>query len=446
MSAAKSGSGRGKKDSASPSNGRRVAVVMGLRTPFVKSSGLFGDLTAVDLATAVVQELVQRAELDAREIDMLVFGQVVPTMLATAIGREVVLRSGLPRSIEAHTVSRACATSIQSIADASNGITLGHADVAIAGGAESLSDAPIFTSKPLSKALVEASRGKNIQQKLGAFRGLNAKDLLPVPPALKEPTTGLTMGESCEKMAKENGIRREDQDRVALDSHKNAAAAIESGKLKDEVMTFMVPPKFKEAVEKDNLVRKDTSFEALSSLKPVFDRKYGTVTAGNSSPLTDGASAVLLMSEEKAKELGYKPLGYVRSYAFAGLDPSEQLLMGPAYSTPIALDRAGLKLSDMDLIDMHEAFAAQILSNLQAFSSKEWAKKKLGRDEAIGEVDPAKFNVNGGAIAIGHPFAASGARMVTSTLRELQRRDKQFGLVTLCAAGGLGASVVLERA
>lgn len=425
---------------------RRVAVVKGLRTPFVKAGGGFADLSAVDLGSTVVAELVQRAELDPAEIDQVVFGQVVPSQLATLIGREVVLRAGLPKKVEAHTVSRACATSVQAIASAASAIALGHADVAIAGGAESLSDAPLFASKPLARALIEASRARTLKAKLQAFRGLSMKDIAPIPPAIKEPTTGLTMGESAEKMARENGIRRDEQDRVALESHRKAAAALEAGKLADEIMTVLVPPKYDKAVGQDNLVRKDTSLEALAQLKPAFDRRYGTITAGNSSALTDGAAAVLLMSEQKAKALGYTPLGFVRSWAFAALDPNEQLLMGPAYATPVALQRAGLDLRQMDLVDMHEAFAAQILSNLQAFASRTWAQKKLNRNTAIGEIDASRFNVNGGSIALGHPFGATGARMVTTTLREMGRRDAQYGLVTLCAAGGLGAAMVLERA
>jgi acetyl-CoA acyltransferase len=429
-----------------PSTVRRVAVVMGLRTPFVRSGTGFSDASAIELGTALVKELVQRSDLDAREIDQVIFGQVVPSPLSTFIAREVVLRAGLPKNIEAHTVSRACATSIQAIASAHDAIALGRADVAIAGGAESLSDAPLFTSKPLARALVEASRGKDLKTKLNAFRGLQIKDIAPVPPAIKEPTTGLTMGESAEKMARENGIRREDQDRLALQSHQKAAAALGSGMLRDEILPVLAPPKYAQVVAEDNLVRKDASLEALAQLKPVFDRRYGTITAGNSSALTDGAAAVLLMSEEKARALGYPVLGFVRSFAFAALDPNEQLLMGPAYATPIALDRAGLRLKDIGVIDMHEAFAAQVLSNLNAFASRDWAEKKLGRNEAIGEIDPKKFNLSGGSIALGHPFAATGARMVTTTLREMQRLDAQFGLVTLCAAGGMGASMVLERA
>lgn len=427
-------------------SGRRVAIVMGLRTPFVKSGTGFADLSAVDLGTLVVSELVQRSEIDPMEIQHLVFGQVVPAPLDTLIGREVTLRSNLPKQVVAHTVSQACTTSIRAMVDCHDAIALGRTDVAIAGGADSLSDAPLFLSRPLAKALIDASRAKTMAQRLGAFRKIKLKDVAPTPPSIKEPTTGLTMGESAEKMARENRIKREDQDRFAFESHKRAAAAIESGRFKDEVMAVAVPPRFKNVVADDNLVRKDTTLEALAGLRPVFDKRNGTITAGNSSPLTDGAAALLLMSEGKAKALGYKPLGFIKSFAFSAIDPGEQLLMGPAYSTPIALDRAKLKLKDLDLVDMHEAFAAQVLSNLQAFASKDFAQKKLGRDEALGEVDPARLNVNGGSIALGHPFAATGARMVTQTLRELERRGGQYGLLTICAAGGMGASVVLERA
>ncbi|HEY3447013.1 MAG TPA: acetyl-CoA C-acyltransferase FadI [Myxococcales bacterium] len=426
-------------------SGRRVAIVMGLRTPFVKSGTGFADLSAVDLGTAVVSELVQRSEIDPREVQSLVFGEVVPAPLDTLIAREVALRSNLPKSVEAHTVSRACATSVQAMASCHDAIVLGRCEVAIAGGAESLSDAPLFASRPLAKALIEASRGKTMAAKLGAFRRLKLKDMAPTPPSIKEPTTGLTMGESAEKMARENGIKREDQDRLAFESHRRASAAIESGKFKDEVMAVSVPPKYRTVVAEDNIVRKDATLEALSGLRPVFDKRNGTITAGNSSPLTDGAAALLMMSEEKAKALGYTPLGFLRSFAFAAIDPADQLLMGPAWSTPVALERARLKLKDMDLVDMHEAFAAQVLSNLQAFASREFAQKRLGRDEAIGEVDPGRLNVNGGSIALGHPFAATGARMVTQTLRELGRRGGQYALLTICAAGGMGASVVLER-
>ena len=428
-----------------PQGNRRVAIIGGLRTPFVKANTVFNDLTALDLGRIVVQELVQRYDLDPEQIDELVFGQVVPSLTASSIARELVLLSGLPRRIETHTVMRACATSIQAAVDVARSISLGMADVGIAGGTESMSDPPIFTSRPLAHALVSASKAKNLASRIKPFQQLKGRDLLPVPPAIAEYTTGMSMGDSAEKMAEENGITRLEQDQITLASHHNAARAWKAGYFKDEVMSVNVPPKYKDVAATDNLVREDTSLEALTALKPVFDRRYGTVTAGNSYPLTDGAAALILMSEEKAKALGYQPLGFIKSYAFAATDPGEQLLQGPAYAAPIALDRAGMKLSDIELIDMHEAFAAQIASNIQAFGSKAFAAK-LGRKAALGEVNRDRLNVNGGSIALGHPFAATGARILHQSLRELKRRNLGTALVTVCAQGGQGAAVVLERA
>ena len=425
--------------------GRRAAIVAGLRTPFVKAGTDFKDLSAVELGALVVNELVARSGIPPKEFDSVVFGQVIPSPTVTLIGREMVLRTQLPRSVQAHTVARACATSIQTTTDAADQIRLGHSDCAISGGAESLSDAPIFATRALAQGLVELSRAKTLADRIRILSTLRPKDFTPQPPALKEPTTGLTMGESAELMAQKNGISREAQDRVAYESHRRAGAAWESGKFDAEVMHVPVPPRFERIATRDNVVRKDTTLEALAALRPVFDRRYGTITAGNASPLTDGAAALVLMSEEKARALGIQPLGFVRSYAYAALDPREQLLQGPAYAAPIALDRAGLRLADMDLVDMHEAFAAQVLSNLKAFASKDFAEKELGRSEPLGEIDPAKLNVNGGSIALGHPFAATGARMILQTLRELKRRKGQHALITVCAAGGLGAALVLER-
>ena len=253
------------------------------------------------------------------------------------------------------------------------------------------------------------------------------------------------MGESAEKMAKENGISREAQDRFALQSHHRAAAATESGRFKDEVMTVVVPPKYENIVETDNTIRADTSLESLAKLRPVFDRKYGTITAGNASPLTDGAAAVVLMAEEKAKSLGIKPIGFIKSYAFAATDPNDQLLQGPVFALPTALERAKITLKDIGVIEMHEAFAAQVLSNIQWMGSKKIAEQKLGRSEPIGEIDPEKINRTGGSIALGHPFGATGARIVTTVCNELQRTGEQYGLLTVCAAGGMGAAMILER-
>ncbi len=425
--------------------GRRAAVVAGLRTPFVKAGTDFNDLSAVDLAALVVNELVARSGVAPKEFDSVVFGQVVPSSTVTLIGREVVLRTQLPRTVEAKTVARACATSIQTTTDAADQINLGHADCVVSGGAESMSDAPIFASRHLAQSLVELSRAKTLGDRLKIVSALRPKDFTPQPPALKEPTTGLTMGESAELMAQKNGISREAQDRVALESHRRASAAWESGRFDAEVMHVAVPPAYDRIAARDNIVRKDTTLDALGQLKPVFDKRYGTITAGNASPLTDGAAALILMSEEKARALGIRPLGFVKAYAYAALDPRDQLLQGPAYAAPVALDRAHLTLRDMDLVDMHEAFAAQVLSNLKAFASKDFAEKELGRKEPLGEIDPSKLNVNGGSIAIGHPFAATGARMILQTLRELDRRGGQHALLTVCAAGALGAALVLER-
>jgi acetyl-CoA acyltransferase len=423
----------------------RVAVVAGLRTPFAKQATAYRNLSALDLGKTVVAELLARTGIDPRDVQQVVYGQVVPSLQAPNIAREIVLLTGMPRDIEAYSVSRACATSYQSTVNVALAIETGAIDCGIAGGADSASDVPIAVSKKLAAALVEASKARSLKDRIAAFAGIGPKDLLPVPPALKEYTTGLTMGESAEKMAKENHIPREKQDEIAHMSHTRAARAWAEGRFNDEVMEVFVPPTF-EGIREDNLVRKDSKLESYAKLKPVFDRKHGTITAGNSSPLTDGASALLLMSEEKVKSLGLTPLGYIRSYAFAAIDPAGQMLMGPSYATPKALDAAGLKLSDLDLIDMHEAFAAQVLSNTQAFASKKFAEEKLGRSEPIGEIDFDKFNVNGGSIAIGHPFAATGARQITQTLRELRRRGGQFALCTACAAGGLGAAMVLEAA
>src|SRR6266849_6624371 len=286
----------------------RVAIVRGLRTPFAKSGTSFARLSALDLGKMAVTELIERSGIDPATVQEVVFGNVIPSVKAPNIAREIVLGTGLPRKIPGYTVGKACASANQAIASASDLITRGYADIVIAGGAESLSDIPILFSKNFSDALVTASKQKSVGGKLGAFRRIRPKDLAPDAPAIAESTTGLTMGESAEKMAKENGISREAQDRFALQSHHRAAAATASGRFKDEVMTVIVPPKYENIVDADNLIRADTSFESLSKLRPVFDKKYGTITAGNSSPLTDGAAAVLLMSEERAKAEGLKPM------------------------------------------------------------------------------------------------------------------------------------------
>ena len=424
--------------------GERIAIVEGVRTPFARQSTAYKNMSAQELARIVVKELILRSEIDPKEVGLCVYGQVVPSVHAPNIAREVVLGTGLPKDVDAFSVSRACATSFQALTSAAESILAGQHDTAIVGGADSASDVPVTVSTKLARALVDLTKAKTLPQRLRILAQLGPKDLLPIAPAIKEPTTGMTMGESAQKMAREAGITREAQDEFAHRSHQRAAAAWRDGIFEREVMHVLPPPKFDKPIVEDNTVRKDGSLEAYAKLKPAFDRKYGTVTAGNSSPLTDGASALLVMSEAKANALGLKPLGFLRSWAYAALDPAGWMLMGPAHSTPLALDRAGITLADLDLIDIHEAFAAQVLCNLQAFGSKKYAQEHLGRSEAIGEVDDAKMNVHGGSISLGHPFAATGARMVNTVLRELKRRGGGLGLATACAAGGLGAALVLE--
>lgn len=425
-------------------NGRRVAVVAGIRTPFTRAGTHFRSLTAIDLGRACVAELIQRSNLQGREVDLLVFGTVVPSVQAPNIAREVSLIPHLPKGVQAHTVGRACASANQAITDAADQIVLGHADVAIAGGAECLSNVPILHSRGFADALLAASKSKTLGGRVQALSKIRPKDLVPITPAIAEPTTGETMGQSAEKMAKINAITREEQDQFALRSHRLAWAGTNDGRLGAEIAPVWIPPRYESAVTIDNGIREDTTIDQLRALKPVFDKRYGSVTAGNASPLTDGAAAVLLMSEEKARALGYVPLGYIRSYAYAALDPGEQLLQAPVLAAPVALRRAGLALDQMDLIEMHEAFAAQVLSNLRGFESQMWAER-AGFSSPVGEVDRAKLNVMGGSLAIGHPFGATGARIVTTLLNELRRRSGQFGLLTVCAAGGMGCAMVLEH-
>ncbi|HYN20520.1 MAG TPA: acetyl-CoA C-acyltransferase FadI [Thermoanaerobaculia bacterium] len=423
----------------------RIAIIDGCRTPFIKSGTDFMNMDVVDLASVAAAELVARTGIDPEEIDLSVFGVVVPALHAPNLGREVVFRTSLPFRIPGVTVNLACASSTRALTFGATTILSGEADVVLTGGAESLSNVPIQFSRKAARSFMELNKAKTLPQKMGALGKLRPADLTPVAPAIAEYTTGMTMGESAEKMAKENDISRRAQDEIALMSHQRAAAATADGRLTDQIAPAFPPPRYDKAVTADNGVRGDSSMEALEKLKPVFDRRYGSLTAGNSSPLTDGGSAVLLMSEEKAKALGLTPLGYLRSYAFTALNPGDQLLQGPAYAAPAALDAAGVTLADVDLVEMHEAFASQILSNMKAFASQKFAKEELGRSEPMGVIDFERFNVTGGSIAIGHPFGATGARVTTQLLYELRRRNQNLGLATICAAGGVGFAMVVER-
>lgn len=422
-----------------------MAIIAGVRTPFAKSGTSLRTLGAIELGKIAVTELVHRTDVDPKAIDLLTFGAVLPSVLAPNIAREIALMPLLPKGVQAWSVSRACASANQAITDAADQIALGHASVAIAGGAESLSNVPILHSRGFSDALVAASKAKSLGQRVQALAQLRPKDFIPITPAIAEPTTGETMGQSAEKMAKLNGITREEQDAFALASHQNAATGTADGRLAAEIVPVMLPPRYESAMTSDNGIRSDTTAEALAGLKPVFDRRYGSVTAGNASPLTDGGAAVLLMREDVAKAHGHQPKAYIRGYAYAALDPGEQLLQAPVLAAPMALKRAGLTLKDIDLVEMHEAFAAQVLSNLRGLESPYWAER-AGFSSPVGAVDRSRLNVMGGSISIGHPFGATGARVTTTLVNELARRGGQFGLMTVCAAGGLGFAMVVERA
>jgi acetyl-CoA acyltransferase len=412
--------------------GRRVAIVLGCRTPFCKAGTALAGVSAVDLARAAARELLARAEIEGRHVDLVVMGQVVQSALAPNLAREVSLLPQLPKEVPAYTVGAACASANQAITDAADRIALGHADVVIAGGAESLSNIPILHSRRMSDTMVAMSRARGWGERARLLAQLRPRDLIPVVPAIAEPSTGLSMGQSAESMAKENGVSREAQDAWALRSHQLAHAGTADGRLAAEIVAYPAP---RGPVAADNGIRPDASLARMRGLRPVFDREHGSVTAGNASPLTDGASAVLLMSDEAARALGYTPLAYLRSHALTAVDPGWQLLMGPVSAVPRALERAGLQWADIGLVEMHEAFAAQVLSNISGFETRHgW------------RVDRDLINVMGGSIAIGHPFGATGGRLITTLANEMRRRQVSFGLVSVCAQGGLGSAIVLEHA
>ena len=375
--------------------GRRAVVVAGLRTPFAKAGTVLRDVSAADLARHCTRELLYRTELRGDEVDEVIYGQVVPSPQVPNVAREVSLLPQFPKTIPAYTLNRACASGAQAITNAADQIHAGHADVILAGGVEALSNVPILFSKRFADLLVRASKAKSLPARLGIFGKLRPRDLKPVAPAIAEPSTGESMGESAEKMAKENGISRADQDEYALQSHQRAAAATRDGRLPAEIAPWFAGPGMDQVVTDDNLIRADTSLDALAKLRPVFDRRYGSVTAGNASPLTDGAATVLLMAEEKARALGYAPKVAVRSYAVAAVDPGWQLLMGPVYAVPRALERAGISWDNLGLVEIHEAFASQVLSNVRAWGSAAWAER-LGLSAPVGEVDWSRTNVMGG--------------------------------------------------
>lgn len=426
---------------------RNVAVVAGVRTPFCKAGGALARRSAVELGAAAARESVLSLGIRPERLDQVIFGIVSAPVGAPNIAREVVLQAAFPASIPAYTVSRACVSANQAVTNAADQIALGRADVVLAGGAETLSDVPILYGRRFRDALFAASKAKTPMARLKAFQQVRPQDLAPVAPAIAEPSTGETMGQSAEKMAKDFGVRREDQDRFAANSHARAIAAWEAGHFKGRVAAVSAPKGGSglKIVERDDHPRADSTLDKLAKLRPVFDRKVGSVTAGNASPLTDGASAVILAAEEVARAEGWPILGILRDYEYAAVDPFEHLLMGPVAAVARAVDRNELGLGDFGVIEMHEAFAAQVLANIHGLGSDSYCREKLGRSGAVGEIDPAFVNQWGGSISLGHPFGATGGRLIMMLLDQMAAKDAQFGLVSACAAGAMGSAMIFER-
>ena len=426
---------------------REVVLIDGFRTPFSKAGTALADVSARELGRVAVTELLARSGVNPAEIDEVVLGNVAQPSESTNIARVVALLSGIPERVPAFTVQRNCASGLESIAQAHQKIAAGDADLIIAGGAESMSRIPLYMSEGLTHMFERLARAKSPGDKLAALSTVRPRDLKPriaLVEGLTDPVSGLNMGETAEILAKEFGVSREAQDDFALQSHRRTVAAMESGRMAQEMVPVFAPP-YRQAVTEDVGPRRGQTLEALAKLKPYFDRRYGTVTVGNSCPITDGAAAILVASADKARELGLKPAGRIKGYAFVGLDPA-RMGLGPTHATPLALKRAGVAFKDIGLIELNEAFAAQVIANEIAMASAKYCREKLGLEGPIGEIDRSIMNVNGGAIALGHPVGVSGTRLALTLLREMRKRDVPLGLATLCVGGGQGAALVLERA
>lgn len=424
-----------------------VVIIDGVRTPFAKAGTQLQNIHASELGQIALQELIARTNLDTKMVDEVIIGCVGNPSDAVNIARVVALRAGIPQAVSAHTVHRNCASAMESISSGFNMIKAGSAEIVVAGGTENMSQAPLLFGKKMTDLFAKLQFAKSVGEKLAAIASFRLSFLAPrvtIIEALTDPFVGINMGQTAEIIAKEFGITRLEQDQFALASHQKAVAATKDGKLQKEMASVFIGPDYKKVLDKDSGPRDNQTLEALQKLKPYFDRKTGTITVGNACPLTDGAAMMLLMSRKKAEELGMKPLARIRGYAFAGLEP-ERMGLGPAYASPKALKKAGLELNQMDLVEINEAFAAQVIGCMKALSSSSWCQSKLGTSGAVGEIDPSKLNVNGGAIALGHPVGATGTRIVLTVAKELQRRGQQFGLATLCIGGGQGGAMVIEN-
>lgn len=421
----------------------RIAIIDGVRTPFCKAGGVFKDFEADELGAYVVKELMARTGFDKEKVDELIFGNVLQPPHATNIARVISVKGGMPIKMPAFTVNRNCASGMEAVTTAANKLWMGEADVIIAGGTESMSAFPVLFKKKMRDFLVRLNKAKGWKQRLSVLFGFRPNFMVPEIPEIADPLCGLSMGQTAEIIAREFKVTREEQDKFSLRSQELAGKATSEGRMAEEIMPVPVPPTCTSMQAQDDGIRANPSLEAFSQLRPVFDKNAGTVTAGNSSQVTDGAVALLLMRESTAKELGLKPIGYLKEYAYAGLEPSKMGL-GPAYATAKLLTKTNVNLADIDLIEINEAFAAQVLAVKNAMASDDFARKELGLNKALGTLDLEKVNVNGGAVALGHPLGASGGRLILTLLKELKRRNKQTGLATLCVGGGQGEAVLLE--
>ncbi len=423
-----------------------VVIIDGVRTPYAKAGTALKNVHPVDLGAAAVKEIIARTGIDPGRIDEVIAGNAGMPADAANIARVIALRAGIPERIPAYSVQRNCASGMQAAASAYAQIIAGMSEIVLTAGVESMSNYAFYMSKRLQNAITTAQRSKTFGAKARAVLSLRPRDLAPViglTEGLTDPVSGLIMGLTAEVLVRDFGITRREQDEYALESHRRWTRAYETGKFKNEVIPYYVPPKY-EPLEADVGPRKDETMEMLEKLRPYFDRRFGTVTPGNSSPITDGAAAALIMSADRAKELGLKPLGYIKAVAFAGFDPS-RMGISPLYATHKALKLTGMKMKDVELIELNEAFAAQIIAVERAAVSKEYFARNLPGEEPIGEFRRDIMNVNGGAIAVGHPVGSSGLRIVITLLTEMERRGLTTGLATLCIGGGQGGAMIVER-
>ncbi len=423
-----------------------IAILEGARTPFAKAYGPLASVPAQELGRIAAAEAMRRAGLRPDQIDQVVFGSVVQPADAANIARVVALKAGVPADRIAHTVQRNCASGMEAITTAAQLIQLGEAKTVLAGGTESMSRIPLLYNREATGLYYRLGKAKTAWQRLKtllSFRPRHFKPVVGVQLGLTDPTCGKLMGSLADFTAREFGVTRAEQDAFALESHRRAADAQKRGALAEEITPVSAEIAGKE-VKEDVGLRKDQTLEALARLKPFFE-KDGTVTVGNSSQVTDGAAAVVVAPGEAVRAEGRRPLGYLRAFAYAGVEP-ERMALGPIHATSKLLTKTGMRLEDFDLIELNEAFAAVVLVNERAFASDAFAREKLGREAALGAIDPAKLNVNGGAIALGHPVGATGTRLVLTLLKELRRRGLRRGLATLCIGGGQGGAVFVETA